>query len=315
MEISVKKVTFIILIAMIILISSIGVSFGVSAETKYAESYDELVQAEIFLNSVVHKIQVSQAEELNLIDVSKIKTVEEKRILDDLISKNRVLNGYIKLRSERTIDSINIDIVESSDFSMLCKEIEAFKDANPSSNPKEIVKYFNSKAGLQEKPDKKPLLSLSILASVNALSYSDWTNLTTAEKLLVASDPVSALITNSCKEKAYQYTKDKFGYNGLGDKSDGYRHGIWNALMSRDISKAWAEAYATAHEAKSQTELNQKAADGYYEYQHRDMDLHNNQEGRDCVAWYDLLISDSTIRSRVSAKLTNISSDIIWLHS
>lgn len=152
---------------------------------------------------------------------------------------------------------------------------------------------------------------------VSAVSYDEWTRLTDGEKLLIASDPKAALITQLCSEMAFKWTKDKFGYNGLGDKSDGYRHACWNALMTRDINKIWAKAYATAHEDKSKEELAKKASDGYKESQHRKMDLHNNEVGRNCVKWYDIwpICSDKELKKRVSNKLTNNKNiGIYWLH-
>jgi hypothetical protein len=104
---------------------------------------------------------------------------------------------------------------------------------------------------------------------------------------------------------------------GLGDKSDGYRHGIWNALMTRDINRVWADAISTAHEDRPKTELEAKQADGYTGYQHKAMDLNNNKVGRSVIAWYEFSTncSDSTVKSRISAKLTNKSGEITWLHN
>lgn len=150
------------------------------------------------------------------------------------------------------------------------------------------------------------------------VTYEQWTSLTTSEKLLIASDPKAALIAQSCAEEAFAWTKSKFGYNGLGDKSDAYRHGSWNALMTRDISRAWAKSYATAHEDKTDAELVGKESDGYKKTAHRDMDLHNNEIGRDCVKWYEISLncSDSTVKERVSKKLTNNkNTGLYWLHS
>ena len=112
-------------------------------------------------------------------------------------------------------------------------------------------------------------------------------------------------------------TNKEFGYNGLGDKSDGFRHGTWNALLTRDISRAWAELYTTAHESgKSNEQLERRAADNFKEKDHRKMDLHNNAEGRDVIKWYDTIlnVSNSDLKRRVKRKLTNKKSDIYWLH-
>jgi hypothetical protein len=47
------------------------------------------------------------------------------------------------------------------------------------------------------------------------------------------------------------------------------------------------------------------------------MDLHNNQVGRDQISWYEYAFncSDSTVKIRISGKLTNKSTGIKWLHN
>ena len=144
-----------------------------------------------------------------------------------------------------------------------------------------------------------------------------WNALTTKEKVLIALEPKKALMTKELADLAYSMTNKEFGYNGLGDKSDGFRHGTWNALLTRDISRAWAELYTTAHESgKSNEQLERRAVDNFKEKDHRKMDLHNNAEGRDVIKWYDTIlnVSNSDLKRRVKRKLTNKKSDIYWLH-
>lgn len=47
------------------------------------------------------------------------------------------------------------------------------------------------------------------------------------------------------------------------------------------------------------------------------MDLNNNKVGRGVIAWYEYSFncSDATVTSRISAKLTNKSGGITWLHN
>lgn len=103
----------------------------------------------------------------------------------------------------------------------------------------------------------------------------------------------------------------------MGDESDGYRHALWNALMDARLSNHVVYLFATAHEAKSEAELNILADDGYYEYEHKEMDLHNNKIGRDLIKSYEVwpFMSDKKVKNRVNGKLTNSSSGIIWLHN
>ena len=65
--------------------------------------------------------------------------------------------------------------------------------------------------------------------------------------------PFDALKVNKAKEIATKQTERKFGKNGLGDRSDAFRHGIWNAEMTVLIGSEKAELFATAHEDKDTT--------------------------------------------------------------
>ncbi len=58
--------------------------------------------------------------------------------------------------------------------------------------------------------------------------------------------------------------------NGMGDAM---RHCIWSCEMSRDIGPRWSEVFGTAHELGGQLRDFPEAE--------REMDLHNNQCGRD----------------------------------
>ena len=107
----------------------------------------------------------------------------------------------------------------------------------------------------------------------------------------MATHPVNAALTIQTKDMAFELTQTHMGQNGLGNKSDAFRHAIWNALMSRYISENWAYMFATAHEDKPQDELNKRAPDGHFEYEHKEMDLHNNKEGRDVWHWYDTVLT------------------------
>lgn len=64
-----------------------------------------------------------------------------------------------------------------------------------------------------------------------------WNSLTDSEKKLVIRYPFDALKVNQAKNIATTQTETKFGVNGLGNKSDAFRHGIWNAEMTYLIGK------------------------------------------------------------------------------
>ncbi|MDQ3014826.1 MAG: hypothetical protein M3Q73_03110 [bacterium] len=285
------KKTCVISLVIVMLMSGVNISYGAPQAIQYAETDQELIDAERRLDSIILKMQDEHLK--NYKDFQEDASVE-------------VTVGLIKEKGY----PIN------KEFLALSYKIESYKKKNPHDDLKKVVKHFNQQAGLKDKAaDKK--LSIQFTQIAHALSYGEWTVLTTAEKLLIAANPSKALMTNSIKQVAFNYTAQKFGYNGLGDSSDGYRHGMWSALMTRDISRAWAEAYGNAHEDRPTTELQARQADGYTGYQHKAMDLANNKVGRDAIKWYEYYFNcwDSTVKSRISAKLTNTAGNIVWLHN
>lgn len=129
--------------------------------------------------------------------------------------------------------------------------------------------------------------------------YDMWGKLTDSEKALVVTYPKEALAIQSNATKATNSTISTYGYNGNGDVSDAYRHGYWNALNARDVGSTIAEKFATAHEDISNEEMNKYYDIGYYGWQLRSMDLHNNEVGRGVVSWTDVFTSDSILSSRI----------------
>lgn len=306
----INKVLFSIVCCFILVFSGANVTFANSATDVYAESDEEIEGKIQNINKIIKENNEKMIIEVQMLSLNQdtkaklTKTINSVKRLEDLGIENNNLDFDTELKSK------NVDT--NSEFSKLCLEIKNYKENNPNVDIKSIVKYFNKKAGLKEKSQKK-IVEISLGQKVNALSYSDWSSLTTSEKLLIASDPINAALTYAAKDKAFSLTNAKFGYNGLGDKSDAFRHGIWNAIMARDCGKTWALLYGTAHEDKSTVGNDQ---DGYPKQSHKQMDLNNNRSGVDCVYWYDIYPSNSTLSSRVSSKLTNKSyPEMYWLHN
>ena len=308
------------------LVTNVHVTFGANDLAQLAESDEEISRAATQLNTIIAASKQQQLKEMNTIDLEHLGNLKVTDALKMIAAKKDVLqnvNGYKDLQTTGTLDD-TVKMLRDKKYPIdesalaLYREIYTYKETKKVSDPVAVLQYFNAQAGLKEKPKTGiPEISFVKTAKAYSISYDSWRKLTTAEKLLIVTDPKAALITDSLAKLAFQWTQEKFRKNGLGDQSDGYRHGIWNALMTRDISRSWAEAYATAHEDKSQTELQQKEADGYYKYQHRNMDLNNNKVGRDQIQWYEYWFncSDATVKTRISNKLTNKSGGIIWLHS
>lgn len=145
-------------------------------------------------------------------------------------------------------------------------------------------------------------------------AYDMWASLTHDEKSLIAKNPTKAIAVFASSKKAVEFTKQNFGKNGLGDKSDGFRHATWCALMARDAGVEFARDFSTAHESgKTEDFLQQKASDGYKEVDHMEMDLHNNGVGISLISNKD--VDNYDVINMVIAKLTNNKqTGIYWLH-
>ena len=164
----------------------------------------------------------------------------------------------------QTSTSNNGDMVKirDSEFEILIQEIQNIRNLNPEYTDDIIFIVMN-----ERHPENSKERSI----------IDTWNILTDAEKKLCIRYPFDALKVNSARNIAISQTETKYGYNGLGDKSDAFRHGIWNAEMTVLIGKEKAELFATAHEDKDVTG---NESDGYSKSAHREMDLHNNEIGR-----------------------------------
>jgi aspartyl-tRNA synthetase len=218
-----------------------------------------------------------------------------------ITSSNEILDV-----EQATIDEILSNPLYSElnfDFSdiELYKEIEDFKEANPNLSDQSIVAEFDNKFGNNSNKFS--------LKAVNDDGYADkWAALNSFEKGLAASNPAAALIVNTCRNKANTYASESIykSQKGNGTAKDAYRHAIWNALMSKYVSKQSAELWATAHEEQSDPNYPNRITDGIKNSEHTRMDLHNNKKGRDCWSVLTdtiLFTSDQDLKDRVVAKI------------
>lgn len=146
---------------------------------------------------------------------------------------------------------------------------------------------------------------------VKSRSISDiWNALTDSEKLLVIRYPFDALKVNTARNVATEQTEAKFGYSGLGDRSDAFRHGIWNAEMVILIGDEKAEMFATAHEDKDTQGVE---SDGYSKEAHKAMDLHNNEVGRSIGAAH-LDSSEDELADIIYTDIFSENTAFQWLH-
>lgn len=137
-----------------------------------------------------------------------------------------------------------------------------------------------------------------------------WNALTETEKKLLIKYPFDALKVNTAKNIATTQTEIKFGYSGLGDRSDAFRHGIWNAEMTILIGENKAELFATAHEDINTEEYE---SDGFLKTEHRNMDLHNNGIGRE-IGKNSGSITENELADIIYGNIYSNTSRFIWLH-
>lgn len=98
--------------------------------------------------------------------------------------------------------------------------------------------------------------------------YEQYNNLTIKEKDYIRDFPHHAFSIKESKEKAFEETKKRFGFNGRNDKSDAFRHCFWSAILSRELGYDNAKRFTNAHESSSKNIPAEKV-----------MDLHNNSIG------------------------------------
>lgn len=137
-----------------------------------------------------------------------------------------------------------------------------------------------------------------------------WNALTDSEKKLLIKYPFDALKVNTAKNIATTQTNLKFGYNGLGDRSDAFRHGIWNAEMTILIGETKAELFATAHEDK---DTSGTEADGFSKEEHKIMDLHNNSIGRE-TGRNNASLTEEEMAEIIYRNIYSEASAFVWLH-
>lgn len=205
-----------------------------------------------------------------------------------------------------TMIAANCLVVQAEDIEQSVSDLQGSSEKEF----KSIINEINNlkKMGITDEHEIKVLLDQKCMLKG---TISDiWNALTDAEQVLVIRYPFAALKVNTAKNIATTWTEKKFEFNGLGDKSDAFRHAIWNAEMTILIGEEKAELFATAHEDKDTTGIE---SDGYLKEEHKNMDLHNNKEGRKIgVAHSDA--SEEEIAKIIFELVCQDNSPFIWLH-
>jgi len=99
--------------------------------------------------------------------------------------------------------------------------------------------------------------------------YSTFKNLSSAEKKFVKKNKVAAYKIFRNAKTATKQTKNKFGFNGRNDRSDAFRHTLWQALNTQSVGADLTQQYADAHETATPAGREKE----------KEMDDHNNSLG------------------------------------
>lgn len=196
------------------------------------------------------------------------------------------------LANDTDYDRGDLANAEQSDFEIMIERILSVKDEHPDFTEDEILEIMDA--------DSRVTRGIGDI----------WNALTDSEKSLCIRYPFAALKVNEAKNIATAQTENKFGSNGLGDRSDAFRHGIWNAEMTVLIGKEKAELFATAHEDK---DVSGNESDGYPKTAHRDMDLHNNEIGRN-IGEKNKDATEDEMADLIYKEIYSETSQFIWLH-
>ena len=197
------------------------------------------------------------------------------------------------LASENNYRANDLVGAEQSEFEQMIAEIQSIQTAHPEYTEEMVLVIMDE----QHQGRERGIVDI-------------WNALTDSEKKLCIRYPFDALKVNTAKNIATSQTEAKFGGNGLGDRSDAFRHGIWNAEMTILIGREKAELFATAHEDKDVTG---NESDGYPKTAHRDMDLHNNEAGR-AIGEKNSGSSENEVADIIYQDICSTETQFVWLH-
>lgn len=187
-------------------------------------------------------------------------------------------------------------MMEETEFEKMIAEIISIKSENPEITEGEVLQIM----------DEQVFGDVGETRGITDL----WNTLTESEKRLCIRYPFDALKVNTARKIATEQTERKFGYSGLGDRSDAFRHGIWNAEMSILIGSEKAELFATAHEDK---DVSGDESDGFPKTAHKEMDLHNNEVGRH-IGEENRNVSEDELANIIYSNIYSESTQFVWLH-
>jgi hypothetical protein len=123
----------------------------------------------------------------------------------------------------------------------------------------------------------------------------EYKKLKQAEKDLVWQYPIAALTMRGNKHKAMEQTNLHFGHSGTNDKSDAFRHGMFQILNTLTVGETVARLFANAHETETPLGLTLE----------REMDLFNNERGFEIAALFSYVHPITPIVTSVILAMNN----------
>ena len=163
----------------------------------------------------------------------------------------------------------------NDDFGELIKIIIEIKSKNPEKGNEEIETLIVRQVSMRRDSGVSNI----------------WNSLTDTEKKLVIRYPLDALKVNTAK--------------------NAFRHGMWNGEMVILIGSEKAEMFATAHEDKDITGLE---VDGHTKLEHKNMDIHNNAEGR-IIGENNKTASEEQLAEIIYNAVYDENTNFIWLNN
>ncbi len=121
-------------------------------------------------------------------------------------------------------------------------------------------------------------------------SISDWASLSNEERLLCVGNPSACLKIRSAATYAENEAFNVFPDGARHGRQDAFRHALWNAVMTTEISYWWAEHWSNAHESDAPNN------------NEREMDYYNNSVGRS-ASWSGA--SRYSLSTTIKQKLLN----------
>ncbi len=197
-------------------------------------------------------------------------SLEELGAISEEIDKNY---PNVDRFSEKDIEKIKTDFIGISD-EQISKHSEKIKDIYTSQFRYELYKALENK-------------NSNGLGFISRGKGKYWnTPLSKEEFWLLFKNPHRIVQTVLATNQAKNVTKSVFGENTWRDKTDAFRHAIWNIFIakknfgSKKTRLAWAKEFTDAHEVGEFAYVSKDRAKDKRDWDDP-MDYHNNKIGRD----------------------------------